>query len=128
LLRAAAGCALTAVACVGVANVYALFGHGVRSAAMDYMFLVPLICGGGLFALCSWLAPGMPCRRFWRLGFNLYNSALAAAVTGLFFAGVLEIAGTSPLHSPFTYLFAVLAVVLLAAAIVCWAFPARVRG
>jgi hypothetical protein len=79
--------------CVVITNVYALFGHGVRSDAMDFMFLYPLV-GGGVF-LCIFLLlkkhetdPGF---RFCR---NAYNSGLAALTAGALLQGIVEIAGT----------------------------------
>jgi hypothetical protein len=79
--------------CVIVANVYALFGHGVRSGAMEYMFLYPLI-GGFVMKILSAFAVGEYSRGRKRVGVNLYNSGLAALTCGALLRGIVEIAGT----------------------------------
>lgn len=79
-----------------VANsIYALFAHGVSSAAMTYMFLYPLI-GGVLPALLLWLlaSRGVPVPRS-RAAQNLYNAGFAALTVSSFLQGVFEIAGTA---------------------------------
>jgi hypothetical protein len=84
------------VLCVIIAQVYALFGHGVRSAYMDYMFLYPLV--GGAIAFLFFRG-----KKKSRLGYNLYNSGLAALTVGALLRGIVEIAGTgSPWISCFT--------------------------
>jgi hypothetical protein len=84
---------VVSVLCVIVANVYALFGHGVRSDAMEYMFLYPLI-GGFVIKILSTLAVGDYSRGRKRVGVNLYNSGLAALTCGALLRGIVEIAGT----------------------------------
>jgi hypothetical protein len=84
------------VLCVIIAQVYALFGHGLRSAYMDYMFLYPLVGGAIVF-----LFPRG--KKNSRLGYNLYNSGLAALTAGALLRGIVEIAGTgSPWIACFT--------------------------
>lgn len=88
-----------------VDNVYALFGHGVRSAAMSLMFLYPLI-GGALVYFILYLAILRICSaRWYRLGYNLYNAGIAALTVGSFFKGILDIAGT---ESGYSRMFAIL--------------------
>lgn len=74
---------------------YALFGHGVRSASMTTTFLYPLLGGALPFALLWLFGPEAEDRRYSRLLFNLYNSGIAALMTGSLLKGVLDIAGTS---------------------------------
>ncbi len=77
--------------CVVISNVYALFGHGIRSDYMDSMFLYPLL-GGVMYLLALALSDehgGM-----FRLGKNVYNSAIAALTAGSMLRGIVEIAGT----------------------------------
>ncbi|MDR1733351.1 MAG: hypothetical protein LBR73_00485 [Oscillospiraceae bacterium] len=84
--------------CVLLTNVYALFGHGIRSQAMDLMFLYPLI-GGSLvvtYCLCKELLP--------RTGFNLFNAGLTTLTVGAFLSGILEIAGTASPYIPGFYI------------------------
>jgi hypothetical protein len=90
--------------CILFDRVYALFGHGVQSAAMSRMFLYPLL-GGALMFFLQWLFVPEPCRvRHYRLLFNLYNSGLAALTVGSLLQGILEIAGTT---SPYLVAFPV---------------------
>jgi hypothetical protein len=83
--------------CVIVANVYALFGHGVRSSAMEYMFLYPLI-GGFIIKFLSTLVRGEYAHGRKRVGVNLYNSGLAALTCGALLRGIVEIAGTDSVY------------------------------
>ncbi|MDR1796418.1 MAG: hypothetical protein LBR44_03085 [Clostridiales Family XIII bacterium] len=81
------------VLCIVITNVYALFGHGIRSDAMDFMFLYPTVGGGGFLGLCLLLKRGEAASGF-RFGFNAYNSGLAALTAGALLQGIVEIAGT----------------------------------
>jgi hypothetical protein len=85
------------VVCGIVTTVYALFGHGVRSDAMDFMFLYPLI-GGFVIKILSALVVGDYSRGSKRVGVNLYNSGLAALTCGALLRGIVEIAGTDSVY------------------------------
>lgn len=103
---------MLSVIAVIVDNIYAMFGHGVRSAFMSFMFLYPLL-GGALGYFILWLtAPGVYSGRWYRFGYNLYNSGIAALTVGSFFKGILDIAGT---ESDYSRLFFLLGWVLMAA-------------
>ncbi len=91
-------------------QVYALFGHGVRSASMSMMFLYPLIGGALVFTLLWFFCPEAEYRRHSRLFFNLYNSGIAALMTGSLLKGVLDIAGTS---SPYLIVYRLVGWLLL---------------
>jgi len=91
---------LLSAACIAVTNIYALFGHGVRSASMDYMFLYPLLMGAAPYLLLSVLLPRIRRRRFSRSAFNLYNSGTATLTAGAMLDGILEIAGTASTYQP----------------------------
>lgn len=94
MLRAAAGLAVAAVVCVIVTNVYALFGHGIRSDAMDFMFLYPL--GGAAAVLLYHFALMRVCgRALSRSSLNLILSGIAALTLGAMLTGILYIAGGS---------------------------------
>lgn len=95
-----------ALGCVGVTNIYALFGHGVRSDAMDYMFLYPLL--GGALALL----PRCP-----RVARNLYNAGIATLTAGGMMQGILEIAGTASIY---TVVFTGTGWTLVAAGVAVW--------
>jgi surface polysaccharide O-acyltransferase-like enzyme len=88
---------VAAAVCLIIANVYALYGHGVRSDAMDYMFLYPLI-GGLVIKVLSMLLHGDYSRGVKRVGVNLYNSGLAALACGALLRGIVEIAGTDSVY------------------------------
>jgi hypothetical protein len=83
-------------------NIYALFGHGVRSASMTWMFLYPLLGGALVYLLIELLLPRIRETAGLRLSYNLYNSGIALLTVGSFLRGILEIAGTA---SPYTPVF-----------------------
>lgn len=88
MLGAAAGALL-------FSQVYALFGHGVRSIAMSLMFLYPLIGGTLVYFLLDALSPQVAGHKRFRLLANLYNSGIATACIGTLLQGVFDIAGTA---------------------------------
>ncbi|MFV0399013.1 MAG: hypothetical protein ACK5LX_00150 [Oscillospiraceae bacterium] len=89
-----------AALCIVVTNIYALFGHGVRSGAMDYMFLYPLCMGAIPYSLLALLCSGIQERRCFRAAVNLYNSGIAAFTVGGLLKGILDIAGTASSFQP----------------------------
>lgn len=103
---------LTAIA---VDNIYALFGHGVRSAFMTWMFLYPLIGGTLLFLMMELLIPEISKAKGYRLFRNTYNSGIATLTVGSFLQGVFEIAGT---NSTYTILFYVIGGGFIAAGLI----------
>ena len=84
------------VLCIVITNVYARFGHGVRSDYMDFMFLYPLLGGTAVFLLLALLWPALPegMRKRSRMGYNLYNSGIACLTSAAMLTGIMEIAGT----------------------------------
>lgn len=82
-------------AAIAVDNIYALFGHGVRSAAMTWMFLYPLLGGTPLYFFLWLLVPDIAGQPLYRPGYNLHNSGIATLTCGSFLTGVVEIAGTA---------------------------------
>lgn len=106
---------LTAIA---VDNIYAIFGHGVSSAAMTWMFLYPLIGGALIYFLIERLIPGISRSPGYRLFYNIYNSGIATLTAGSFLKGILDIAGTSSTYtivfSAIGWLFAAAGLILLA--------------
>jgi len=91
-------------------RIYAQFGHGVYSAPMSLAFLYSLL-GGALVFMLLWLF-GPEDEDIWhsRLLFNLYNSGIAALMTGSLLKGVLDIAGTS---SPYIIVYRLVGWLLL---------------
>lgn len=86
-------------AAVAVDNIYALFGHGVRSASMSFMFLYPLLGGALIYFLLGMIASNIAAVKRYRLGYNLYNSGIATLTVGSFFKGILDIAGTASAYT-----------------------------
>jgi len=93
-----------AAGCVVIDKVYALFGHGVTSAAMSLMYLYPLLGGMLPFLLLWLLVPAASAVRGYRLFYNSYNSGMATLTIGSMLTGVFEIAGTA---SPYMIVFTV---------------------
>lgn len=98
--RTALGFLVASAACIAVTNIYALFGHGVRSVSMDYMFLYPLMMGSLPSLVLAVLRTRIRERRFLRLASNLYNSGVATLTAGAMLNGILEIAGTTSFYQP----------------------------
>jgi hypothetical protein len=94
--------------CVVITNVYALFGHGVRSYYMDLMFLYPLVgavvfAGLNLFGVVG------------RFAANAYHAGVASLTVGAMLGGIMEIAWTG---SAYTYIFFIAGGLLCAVGIV----------
>ena len=123
------------ISCVVIANVYALFGHGVRSDSMDFMFLYPLLGGSLGFLFVALLRPfllqtrhlffykrgergesRLQIRRCSRISYNLYNSGIASLTSAAMLTGIMEIAGTGSKLIQYIRAFGI---TLLAAAIAC---------
>ena len=86
-----------------IAKVYGLFGHGVTSPSMTWMFLFPLIGGvAGYSSFRSFLPKNVKANDF-RSFSNLYNSGIATLTVGSFLQGILEIAGTNSVYVPYFY-------------------------
>lgn len=81
-----------------VNKVYAIFGHGVSSGYMTWMFLYTLLGGSVFYLLIGLLQPELVKYSGYRAFYNLYNSGIALMTVGSFMKGVFEIAGTD---SPF---------------------------
>jgi hypothetical protein len=71
---------------------------------MDYMFLYPF-ASSALFILVCETFQGNKVRRLFRLGFNLYNSGIAALTAGSLLNGVMEVAGTDAKQIKLFYVF-----------------------
>lgn len=109
-----------------VNEIYALFGHGVHSPAMTYMFLYPLIGGCLIYGVIGLLIPKGNQLPGYRLFYNIYNSGIATLTVGSFLKGILEIAGTS---SGYVGLFYTIGALFIAvAAIVFIVIVMRARG
>lgn len=83
--------------------VYGIFGHGVSSADMTWMFLYPLLGGVLLFFVMLVLIPDVSEFVGYRTFLNSYNSGIATLTLGSFLKGILVIAGTSSPYIVFFY-------------------------
>lgn len=103
-------------------KMYDLFGHGVDSPYMTWMFLYPLLGGTLLYFLINFFAPAVVKFSGYRLFLNIYNSGIATLTFGSFLKGVFEIAGTNSdyivLYDTVGWIFAAAGLVLLAPLII----------
>lgn len=83
------------IGCVVFDRIYAIFGHGVYSAAMSLMFLYPLLGGVLPFMLLGLLLPQADQARLYRFSANAYHSGIATLTIGSLLTGILQIAGTA---------------------------------
>jgi len=79
--------------------VYGIFGHGVSSGWMAWMFLYPLLGGLLFYNLISLSIPGVIRAPRYRVFFNIHNSGIAALTAGSFLKGILDIAGTDSAYT-----------------------------
>ena len=117
-LKTAIAYFVASVICVVITNVYALYGHGIRSGSMDFMFLFPFVGGTLVFLSAAFLTSRLPEKvcKISRVGYNLYNSGIAALTSAAMLTGIMEIAGTG---SKWIQYIKVAGIVLSAAGIVC---------
>lgn len=93
-MKMIAGYLFASVLSFVVNKIYAIFGHGVSSDAMTWMFLYPLAGGVLLYLLIELLIPQIKQFAGYRLFCNLYNTGIAVLTVGSFLKGIVEIAGT----------------------------------
>jgi hypothetical protein len=106
LIKSAIVHLIIAFICIGINSVYSLFGHGVSSPHMTYMFLYPLIGGTVTFSLLHVFYSKVINHSYFRLSYNLYNSGIATLIIGSMLNGVFEIAGTASLYTKAYYAIA----------------------
>jgi len=94
---------ILALTMIVINYVYGIFGHGVSSPAMTWMFLYPLLGGALLFLLIDRLTPGITQYTGYRVFVNDYHSGIATLTLGQFLKGILDIAGTSSPYIVFFY-------------------------
>jgi len=83
-------------------SIYSIFGHGVSSAAMTWMFLYPLLGGSLFYFLLEGFLPGIKQIKGYRIFYNSYNSGIALFTLGSLLHGIVDIAGT---NSPFVTIY-----------------------
>jgi hypothetical protein len=86
---------ILSAAAVVIDKVYAIFGHGVDSAAMTWMFLYPLLGGALFYFIIGRLIPHITKFVGYRVFLNIHNSGIAAFTLASMLKGIFEIAGTN---------------------------------
>lgn len=94
---------ILSLAAIVIDKVYDIFGHGVDSNAMTWMFLYPLLGGAVFYSTISLFFPNIIKFTGYRGFYNLYNSGIATLTFGSFLKGILEIAGTNSNYLVFFY-------------------------
>ncbi|MDR1801026.1 MAG: hypothetical protein LBQ95_04225 [Lachnospiraceae bacterium] len=84
--------------CVIITNVYALFGHGIRSGFMDYMFLYPL-AGIIIFVVLLLVFGNVS-----RFASNLFHAGVATLTVGSLLSGIFVIAGSASSYTKYFYI------------------------
>lgn len=97
---------LASIICVLINFIYSIFGHGVTSNFMTYMFAYPLILGI-LFTLIN--------NKNSKLKSNLFLCGISTLTVGSFIQGILEIAGTA---SDLIYVYYVVGVIFIITGII----------
>jgi hypothetical protein len=90
---------ILSLAAIAVDHIYAIFGHGVSSDAMTWMFLYPLLGGALFYFLVERLAPGVSRAPGYRLSYNIYNSGIATLTVAGLLKGILDIAGAASAYT-----------------------------
>lgn len=96
--------------CIAFNNIYALYGHGVSSDSMTYMFLFPLLGGVLPFLILSFSLKKPETICGYRFFYNSYHSGIALLTVKSLLYGIFEIAGTS---SPYLIVFTVCGLIFL---------------
>lgn len=95
---------ILSVIAVVVDKVYGVFGHGVDSDAMTWMFLYPLLGGVLFYTVINLLFSKIIIFSGYRVFYNIYNSGIATLTFGSFLKGIFEIAGTNSDYLMYFYL------------------------
>jgi len=115
---------ILSLAAIATDNIYAVFGHGVSSAAMTWMFLYPLLGGTVFYLLVELLLPRIYQFTGYRAFYNVYNSGIAVLTVGSFLKGILDIAGT---NSPYVVLFSIAGWLFIASGLILLTILAVIR-
>lgn len=99
-------------------KVYGIFGHGVTSPYMTYMFLYPLVGGVLFYGIVMLFIPSIVNKKKYRFFYNIYNSGIAILTVGSLLRGVMEIAGTSSFYLIFYTLIGWLSVIISISALI----------
>ena len=92
------------VLAIVVDKAYGIFGHGVESASMTWMFLYPLLGGGLFYFLIKMFVPHVTKFAGWRVFLNIYNSGIVTLTIASLLKGIFEIAGTNSTYLVYYYI------------------------
>ena len=95
---------ILSVTAVVINKVYGVFGHGVDSPSMTWMFLYPLLGGALFYFIIERFVPHIIKLSGYRVFCNIYNSGIATLTFGSLLKGILNIAGTSSSYLVFFYI------------------------
>lgn len=95
---------ILSVISIVIDKVYGIFGHGVDSKSMTWMFLYPLLGGALMYFLIGRLIPHITKLTGYRVFFNIYNSGIATLTLGSLLKGIFEIAGTNSPYLEYYYM------------------------
>lgn len=95
---------ILSVVAVVVDKVYGIFGQGVDSAAMTWMFLYPLLGGALFYLILKRLIPRIIKFSGFRAFLNIYNSGIATLTFASLLKGIFEIAGTNSDYLVYYYM------------------------
>lgn len=96
--------------------IYSLYSHGMTSASMTYLFLVPFLLGSCVYVLLNLLFGNITESPFFRLFTNTYNTAVAVLITGQLLNGIFEIAGSGSKLLKYYYIAA--SILLIASSLI----------
>lgn len=86
---------ILSVTAVVVDKIYGIFGHGVDSPSMTWMFLYPLLGGSLFYFIIERFIPHIIKFSSYRVFYNIYNSGIATLTFGSLLKGIFDIASTS---------------------------------
>jgi hypothetical protein len=95
---------ISAAVAIVVDKVYGIFGHGVDSAAMTWMFLYPLLGGVLFYFLIERIVPNIVKFAGFRVFLNVHNSGIATLTLASLLKGIFEIAGTNSPYLLYYYM------------------------
>jgi hypothetical protein len=95
---------ILSVAAVAFDKIYGIFGHGVASDAMTWMFLYPLLGGALFYFTILMFIPHITKFAGFRAVLNIHNSGIAALTLASLLKGIFEIAGTNSIYLVYYYI------------------------
>lgn len=95
---------ILSVVAIVIDKVYGIFGHGVESASMTWMFLYPLLGGALFYFIIQRFIPQITKFSGCRVFLNIHNSAIVTLTLASLLKGIFEIAGTNSPYLVYYYI------------------------